>query len=135
MKKVFEPATDTIKITSEDLTKTLTETSKENNKALEKLNNKLLHLINDRGIIASVSLPPLSKITNPAKTSQFILVKDYISNRVNDFLLHNSIPFTFHDNLLTFRDSGKKVDLKKIFRKLKLIKNTMYILLVYPIKK
>ena len=53
MKKVFEPVTDTIKKTSENSTKTLTETSKENNKALEKLNNKLLEIMMDRGVFAT----------------------------------------------------------------------------------
>ena len=37
MKKVFEPVTDTIKNTSENLTKTKTEPSKQNNKAPENL--------------------------------------------------------------------------------------------------
>ena len=59
----------------------------------------------------------LSKITNPENTSQFKIVKDHNSNRVNDLLIHNTIPITLHDNLLTFRDTGKvfeiKVDLSK----------------------
>ena len=38
MKKVFEPMTDTIKNTSENITKTLTENSINNNKAIENLN-------------------------------------------------------------------------------------------------
>ena len=82
MKKVFEPVTDTIENTSEKLTKTLTESSVKNNKALENLNNKLLQLFNDRGIIATYLMSPLSKITNPENTSQFNLVKDSSSNRV-----------------------------------------------------
>ena len=51
MKKVLEPLTDTIKNTSEDLTKNMMLTSKENNKALENLHNKLLEIMNDRGIL------------------------------------------------------------------------------------
>ena len=39
-KKVFEPGTDTIDITSEHLTEAMMLTSKQNNEALEKLGNK-----------------------------------------------------------------------------------------------
>ena len=53
VKKLYEPLTDTIKNASENKTKTLTETSKENNLALENLNTKRLEVMNDRGIIAS----------------------------------------------------------------------------------
>ena len=54
----------------------------------------------------------LSKITNPVNTSQFKLIKDPNSNRVNDLLIHNTIPVTLHDNLLTFPDTGKVFELK-----------------------
>ena len=67
LKKLYEPLTDTIKNTSEKITKTITEPSKENNLALEKLNNKPLEIMNDRGILASYLISPLSKITNPEK--------------------------------------------------------------------
>ena len=103
MKKVFEPVTKSLEKSSQDITKTITESSKENNLALENLNNKLLEIMNDRGIIASYLISPLSKITNPDDTSQFKLVKDSSSNRVNDLKIHNSIPNTLHDNFLTFR--------------------------------
>ena len=49
MKKVFQPVTKTIKDVSEDVTKTMI-TSKENNLAVENLNNKLLGIMNDGGI-------------------------------------------------------------------------------------
>ena len=49
-KKLLEPLTDTIKNTSQDITKTKTESSTENNEALENLNNKLLEVVIDRGI-------------------------------------------------------------------------------------
>ena len=75
MKKLYEPLTDTIKNTSENKTKTITESSKENNLALEILNNKLLEIMNDRGILASYLMSPLSKITNPENTTQFKLAK------------------------------------------------------------
>ena len=106
MKKVFEPVTKSLENTSENLTKAITESSKDNNLALENLNNKLLEIMNDRGILATYLMSPLSKITNPENTTQFKLEKDPSSNRVNDLKIHNSIPITLHNNLLTFRDSG-----------------------------
>ena len=41
MKKVFEPVTKSFKDVSDEVTKTMTETSIKNNKAPEKLNDKL----------------------------------------------------------------------------------------------
>ena len=84
MKKFFEPMTDVIKNTSQDITKTITETSKKNNQAIESLNIKLLEIMIDTGILASYLMSPLSKITNPENTIQFKLVKDSNSNRVID---------------------------------------------------
>ena len=112
MKKVFEPVTKSLENTSETLTKTITESDKENNLALENLNKKLLEIMNDRGILASYLMSLLSKITNPENSTQFKLVKDSSSNRVNDLLIHNTIPITLYNNLLTFRDTGKEFELK-----------------------
>ena len=112
MKKVFEPVTKSLENTSQDITKTITETSIKNNQAIEKLNNKLLEIINDRGILASFLMSPLSKITNLETTSQFKLVKDLNSNRVNDLLMKNKIPITLYGNMLTFRDTKKQFELK-----------------------
>ena len=66
----------------------------------------------DRGILASYLMPPLYKITNPQNTSQFKLVNDHNSKRVNDLLIHNTIPVTLFNNLLTFRDTGKEFELQ-----------------------
>ena len=55
---------------------------------------------------------PLSKITNPENTTQFIFVKDSNSNRINDLEINKTIPITLYNNLLTFRDTGKKFELK-----------------------
>ena len=69
--------------------------------------------MNDRGVLASGFLSPLSKIINPENTSHFKkLVQDSSSNRVNDLLIHNTIPVTLFDNLLTFRYTGKIFELK-----------------------
>ena len=115
MKIVFEPMTDAIKNTSQDITKTITETSMTNNKAIENLNNKLLEVMNDRGIIASCLLSPLAKITNPENSTQFKLVKDSSSNRVNDLKLNKSVPITLYNNMLIFRDTGREFELKGDF--------------------
>ena len=115
MKKVFEPVTKSLENTSQNLTKARTESSIKNNKALEKLNNKLLEIMNDRGVLASYLMSPLSKITNPEITSQFKLVKDFSSNRVNDLLTQNTIPINLHDNLLTFVIQVKYSNYKVIF--------------------
>ena len=112
IKKIFEPVAKSLESTSQDITKTTSENSFKNKQALENLNNKLLEIMNDRGKLASYLLSPLSKIPNPEITSQFKLVKDSTSNRVNDLLIHNTIPITLHDNLLTFRDTNKVFKLK-----------------------
>ena len=124
MKKVFEPVTKSLENTSENLTKAITESSKENNLALENLNNKLLEIMNDRGILASYLMSPLSKITNPENSTQFKLVKDPNSNRVNDLLLKNKIPITLYNNMITFHDTGKEFELKGDL--LKMITNKNY---------
>ena len=69
-------------------------------------------------------MSPLSKIANPENSSQFKLVKDSSSNRVNDLLIHKSIPIILHDNLLTFRYTGKVIELKGDL--LKMITNKNY---------
>ena len=112
MGKVFEPVTKSLKNTSENLTKAITESSIENNQAIENLNNKLLEIMNDRGILASYLMSPLSKITNPENTSQFRLEKYHNSNRVNDLLMKNKIPITLYGNILMFRDTNKQFGLK-----------------------
>ena len=124
MKKVFEPVTKPLENTSQDITKTLTESSKENNLALENLNDKLLEIMKDRGILAPYLMSPLSKMTNPENTSQFRLEKDHNSKRVNDLLMKNKIPITLHGNMLTFRDTNKQFELKGDL--LKMITNSKY---------
>ena len=124
MKKVFEPVTKSHENTSQDITETITESSVKNNQAIENLNNKLLEIMIARDIKASYLLSPLAKITNPENSTQFKLVKDSSSNRVNDLLIHNTIPNTLQDNLLKFRDSGKVFELKGEL--LKMITNKNY---------
>ena len=110
MKKVFGPVTKSLEQTSQDITKTITESSITNNKAIENLNNKLLAIMNDRGILPRYIFSSLSRITNPENTSQFKLVKDLSSNRVNDLKINKTIPITLYGNILTFRDTGKEFE-------------------------
>ena len=123
MKNVFEPVTDTIEKTSENLTKTITESSKENNKALENKKGTIMEIKKDRGILSFYPMSALSKKSNLENTTEFKLVKDSNSNRVNGLLMHNSIPITLLDNLLTFRDTGKIFELKGELLKLLTDKN------------
>ena len=112
MKKVFEPVTKSLENTSGNLTKAITETSIKNNLAIENINNNLLEIMNDRGILATYLMSPLSRITNPENASQFKLVKDPSSIRVNDLKINKTIPITLYGNMLTFRDTNKQFELK-----------------------
>ena len=111
MKKVFEPVSKSLENTSEKLTNAITDSSIKNNQAIENINNKLLEIMNDRGILATYLMSPLSKITNPENKSQFRLEKDHNSNRVNDLLMKNKILITLYGNMLTFRDTNKQFEL------------------------
>ena len=122
-KKVFEPVTKLLENTSQNITKTKTETSIKNNQAIENFNNKVLEIMNDRGILASYLMSPLSKITNPENASQFKLVKDSNSNRVNDLKINKTVPITLYNIMLTFRDTGKEFELKGDLLKMTANKN------------
>ena len=124
MKKVIEPVTKSYKDVCEEATQTITEASNNNNKALENLNNKILEILNDRNIFASYLMFPLYKITNPENSTQLNLLKDHNSNIVNDLLIKKTMIIILHDNLLTFRDTGKVFDLKGDL--LKMITNKNY---------
>ena len=112
VKKVFEPVTKSLGKTSENLTKAITETSIKNNLAIENIYNNLLEIMNDRGILATYLMSPLSRITNPENTSQFKLVIDPSSIRVNDLKINKTLPITLYGNMLTFRDTNKQFELK-----------------------
>ena len=107
MTKVFEPLTDTLKKTSENITKTITENSINNNKAIENLNEKILELMNDKGMIAPYLTSSLVEVFKKDNKSQFRLRKDPNSTKMNDFLIHGNIPVTIFSNMITFRDSNK----------------------------
>ena len=134
IKNVFEPVTKSLENPFRDITKAVTESSEMNNEVLNILNNKLLEIMNDRGIIASYLITLLSKITNLENFSQFKLVKDHNSNRVNDLLIKNKTPITLYNNLLTFCDTGKEFELKGDILKMITKKTIMLVLLVNRIK-
>ena len=79
---------------------------------MENLNNKLVEIMNDRGILAPYLLSPLSKTTNPENSTQFKLIKESSSNRVNDLKKNKTIPITLYNNMLTFRDTGREFESK-----------------------
>ena len=91
--------------------------------------------MNDRGIKASHLMIPLSSITIPDITSQFKLSKVPNSIRVNDLLLHNTIPITLYYNLLTFPDTGKEFELQGDLLKMTTKETTRSIMLTYRIKR
>ena len=105
MKEVFEPMTNAIKKTSENITKSITEASINNNKAIENLNEKLLELMKDNGMIASYLALPLVEVLRKDNKSQFRIRKDPNSTKLNDFLIHGTIPITIYSNMITFRDT------------------------------
>ena len=111
MDEVFEPLTNTLKKTSENITKTITESSIKNNKAISDLNEKLLELMNNKGMIAPYLASSLVNLFKPENKSQFRLKRDLNSTKMNDFLINDGIPFTLFSNMITFRDSNKSFKL------------------------
>ena len=112
MKKVFEPVTKSLESTSQDITKTITENSINNNKAIENINEKILQLMNDKGVITPYLASSLVNLFKPENKSQFRLKKDLNSTKMNDFLINKGIPVTLVSNLLIFRDSNKSFKLE-----------------------
>ena len=83
-----------------------------------------MEIKNDRGVLATYLMSPLSRITNPESTTQFKLVKDSSSNRGNDLKINKTIPITLYGNILTFRDTGNEFELKGDL--LKMITNSKF---------
>ena len=111
-KRIFKPMTEAIKSTSENITKTLTENSINNNKAIENLNEKILELMDEKGMIAPYLVSSLSNVFNLENKSQFSLRKDPNSTKINDFLIHRGIPVSLVSNIIIFRDSNKSFKLE-----------------------
>ena len=116
MTKVFEPLTETLKKASENITQTITETSVNNNKTIENLNEKILELMNDKGLIAPYLTTSLVEVFKKDNKSQFRLRKDPNSTKLNDFLIHGTIPVTIFSNMIVFRDSNKSFRLGDLLK-------------------
>ena len=102
-KKFFEELTNTIKNNSEKKTKTISKFSSKNNKAISELNEKVLELLNEKGLIDPYLASSLVNLFKPENRSQFRIIKDYNSTRMNDFLINGGIPVTLYSNMLTFK--------------------------------
>ena len=107
MKKVFEPVTKSLENTSQDITKTITESSINNNKAISDLNEKVLDSMNAKGLIAPYLASSLVNLFKPENRSQFRLRKDLNSTKINDFKINGGIPVTIYSNMLTFKDTNR----------------------------
>ena len=103
--------TDAIKDPSNNLTKTITESSINNNKAIENLNERILELMNDKGLIAPYLASSLVNLFQPENKSQFRIKKDLNWTKMNVFLINEGIPVTLLRNMITFTDSNKSFKL------------------------
>ena len=92
MEKAFEPVTKSIKDVSEEVRKTMTEKSLNNIKAKEKLNENFSKMMSDRGMIAPFLASSLANLFKPENKSQFRLIKDLNSTKMDDFLKNGGIP-------------------------------------------
>ena len=105
VEKLYEPLSDTIKYTSENSTKTITETYIHNNKAIENFNENFLELMNDKCVIAPYFAFSIVILYKPENKSQFRLIKDFNSTKMKSFLMNGGIPVTPIGKILTFRVS------------------------------
>ena len=85
IEKAFEPITKAIKHVSEEVTKTIIENSNNNNKPIENLNEKSLKLMNDEGLVTPYLASSLVNLFEPENKSQFRLIKDLNSTKMNVF--------------------------------------------------
>ena len=111
-KEVFEPVTKSLEKTSENITKTITESSIKNIKAISDLNEKVLELMDEKGLIASYLASSLINLFKSENKSQFRLGKDTNSIKLNDFLIHGNIPVTLFSNMISFRDTNRSFRLE-----------------------
>ena len=100
------------KKTSENITKTIIESSINNNKAISDLYEKILELMNDKCLIAPYLASSLVEVFKFDNKTQFRLRKDPNSTKINDFLIHGNIPVTIFSNIITFRDTNKTFKLE-----------------------
>ena len=65
----------------------------------------------DKDMIAPFLASSLANLFEPENRSQFKLIKDQNSIRMNEILMNKSIPVTLYSNMLTFRNSNKSFKL------------------------
>ena len=133
-KKLFEPITDVIKDTSDNLTKTITESSINNKKSIENLNERFLELMIDKGLIAPYLASSFVILFKPENKSQFRFKKDFYSTKKNDFLINEGIPVSQVSNLITFRDSNRSFKLDGDLLETKKSLNSMLTILINKIE-
>ena len=126
VKNLQEPLIDTIKNTSGNITKFISETSIKNKKENSDSNEEVPELMNEKRMIAPYLASSLVILFKPKNKSQFRLLKDLNSTEMNDFLIKGGIPVTLYNNMLTFGDSNKPFRLDVDLLKTKTI--TIYII-------
>ena len=105
MEILYQLFANSIKNTSRGITKTTRETSINRKKALEQINEKVLELMNNKGMIAPYLTSSLVNLLKPENTSHSKLMKEPNSIRLMDFLINRSIPVSLSSNMLTFKDN------------------------------
>ena len=68
--------------------------------------------MDEKGLIAPYLTSSLVEVFKKDNKSQFRLRKDPKSTKMNDFLIHGTIPVTIFSNMITFRDSNKSFRLE-----------------------
>ena len=106
MKILYQLFANSIKDTSRGITKTTRETFINRKKALEQINEKVLELMNNKGMIAPYLTSSLVNLFfKPENTSQSKLIKEPNSIGLMNFLINRSIPVSLCSNMLTFKDN------------------------------
>ena len=95
MKKVSKLNSDTVKETSNEIPKTMVETTKERITAIVILNEKVLEILRDRGTVASNLATLLIIRFKPKNKNQFRIFKDHNSYEVNVRVINTNKPVTF----------------------------------------
>ena len=67
--------------------------------------------MNDISMTAPYLASSLVNFFKPEKKSQYNLIKDHTSIKMNGFLINGGIPVTLYSNMLTFGDSNKSLNL------------------------
>ena len=76
---------------------------------MESLNEKILDLMNDKGMIPPYLASVLVNSFKLENKSQFRLIKDLNSTKMSGFLISEGISVTLFSNMLTFRDDNKSL--------------------------